>query len=134
MLYLNKEEYMESLGTSEIEQKDLVPLTFETFINLKKGDTVYFVNDCNYFIKAPYVIDYAKWLPAEGFVYKQISFINSVNKRYADSAGHRHSYSDLYVRTSMFQTLLNRQKTRMKRESKYEKKRTKNNKINEKHN
>lgn len=138
MLYLNKEEYMESLGTSEIEQKDLVPLTFETFINLKEGDTVYLVNDWEYFIKVPYIVIYSKFLKSplgccdrhgKRFYYKQILLKREFERKWADSAGS--NYKNLYVRTSMFQILLNRQKTR-KKEKRYGKKHTKNNKVNEK--
>ena len=114
MLLIGKEEFMKELGTSQEEQDDLVHLTFETFKNIRVGDVVYFVNDWNYFIKVPFVVDYAKWFPLEGeytkkgkqIYYKQISFVRDFHKRYADSAGH--TYNNLYVKKSMFNELLER--------------------------
>ena len=118
MLLIGKEEFMKELGTSQEEQDDLVTLTFETFRNLQVGDIVYFVDDWEYFIKVPFVIDYAKWLPVEdrSFYYKQISFIRDGEKRYADST--RRYYRDLYVRSSLYAELLNREKQRKGRKRK----------------
>ena len=121
MLLLGKEEYMAELGTSAEEQKDLKELTFETFINLKVGDTVFWVNDWTYFIKAPFIVDYSKWLKSpdgvytrdfKSFYYKQVSFVRDTQKRYADSASH--NYRDLYVTSKFFKELLERQKQRKK--------------------
>lgn len=117
MLLIGKEEFMKELGTSEEEQNDLILLTFDAFRNLRVGDVVYFVDDWDYFIKVPFVVDYAKWLPSpEGvfdrngktFFYKQISFVRDNIKRYADSVSY--NYRDLYVRKSLFEELLNRKK------------------------
>ncbi len=118
MLLLSKEEYMEEKGTSQEEQDDLIALTFETFRNLQVGDIVYLVDDWNYFIKVPFVIDYAKWLPFDdrSSFYKQISFIRDGKKRYSDSASR--NYTDLYVRSSFFAELLNREKQRKGRKRK----------------
>lgn len=125
MLLLSKEEYMEELGTSQEEQDDLIALTFETFRNLQVGDIVYFVDDWDYFIKVSFVIDYAKWLPSpegcytnkgKSFFYKQISFTRDSEKRYSDSASR--NYTDLYVRSSFFAELLNREKQRKGRKRK----------------
>ena len=125
MLLIGKEEFMKELGTSQEEQDDLVTLTFETFRNLQVGDIVYFVDDWDYFIKVPFVIDYAKWLPSgEGvytskgkcFFYKQISFIRDGEKRYADSTSR--NYRNLYVRSLLFAELLNREKQRKERKRK----------------
>ena len=69
MLLIGKEEFMQELGTSQEEQDDLVPLTFDTFRNLQVGDVVYLVDDWDYFIKVPFVVDYAKWLPSPEGVY-----------------------------------------------------------------
>lgn len=121
MLLIGKEDFMKECGTSQEEQDDLIPLTFDTFRNLQVGDVVYLVNDCNYFIKVPFVVDYAKWLPSEGlytskwegFFYKQISCKRDSFKRYADSAGR--NYTDLYVRSLFFTELLNREKQRKER-------------------
>ena len=122
MMRLSKDEYMLELGTSEKEQNDLKELTFETFINLQIGDTVFFVNDCYYFIKVPYKVVYAKWLPfneglytnsGKKFVYKQITLKREDIKRYADSASH--NYRNLYVKSSLFNELLNRENLRKKR-------------------
>lgn len=118
MLLISKEEFMKELGTSEEEQNDLVALTFDTFRNLRVGDVVYSVDDWDYFIKVPYVIDYAKWLPSPKYVfdrngkkffYKQVSFIRGGDKLYADSASH--NYKRLYVRKSLFAELLCRGKS-----------------------
>lgn len=116
MLLIGKEEFMKKLGTSQEEQDDLVNLTFETFKNIRVGDVVYFVNDWDYFIKVPFVVDYAKWLPLEceytkkgkQIYYKQISFVRDDDKRYADSASY--NYSDLFVRKAFFNELLQRGK------------------------
>ena len=117
MLLIGKEEFMKELGTSQEEQDDLVNLTFETFKNIRVGDVIYFVNDWDYFIKVPFVVDYAKWRPSpEGvytnkgkkFYYKQISFVRDDDKRYADSASY--NYSDLFVRKAFFNELLQRGK------------------------
>lgn len=124
MLLISKEEFMKELNTSEEEQNDLIPLTFETFINLQVGDIVYIVGDWSYFVKVPYVIDYAKWLSSEGaytskgegFFYKQISCKRDSFKRYADSAGR--NYTNLYVRSLLFEILLNREKQRKRRKRK----------------
>lgn len=121
MLLLGKEEYMAKLGTSAEEQKDLKELTFETFINLKVGDTVFWVNDWTYFIKAPFIVDYSKWLKSpdgvytrdfKSFYYKQVSFVRDTEKRYADSVSH--NYRNLYVTSKFFKELLERQKQRKK--------------------
>ena len=119
MLLIGKEEFMKELGTSQEEQDDLIVLTFETFRNLRVGDVVYFVDDWDYFIKVPFVIDYAKWLPSpEGdydrrgkrFFYKQISFVRSFKKRYSDSVSR--NYRDLYVRSALYLELLRREDLR----------------------
>ena len=117
MLLIGKEEFMKELGTSQEEQDDLVHLTFETFKNIRVGDVIYFVNDWEYFIKVPFVVDYAKWRPSpEGvytnkgkkFYYKQISFVRDDDKRYAHSDGY--NYSNLFVRKALFNELLQRGK------------------------
>ncbi len=115
MLLISKEEFMKECGISEEEQNDLVPLTFDTFRNLQVGDVVYLVDDWDYFIKVPYHINFAKWLPSpdgcfdrkgKTFFYKQISFVRNKDKRYADSASH--NYRNLYVRKMLFEELLKR--------------------------
>lgn len=125
MLLISKEEFMKELGTSQEEQDDLVPLTFDTFRNLQVGDVVYLVDDWDYFIKVPFVIDYAEWLPSpegvytskgKSFFYKQISFKRNFDKRYADSAGR--NYANLYVRSSLYVELLNIEKQRKVRRMK----------------
>ena len=125
MLLIGKEEFMKELGTSQEEQDDLVSLTFETFRNLQVGDIVYFVDDWDYFIKVPFVIDYAKWLSSgegvytskgKSFYYLQISFVREHHKRYADSASR--NYRNLYVRSLLFAELLNREKQRKGRKRK----------------
>lgn len=125
MLLLSKEEYMEEKGTSQEEQDDLIALTFETFRNLQVGDIVYLVDDWDYFIKVPFVIDYAKWLPSpegmytnkgKSLFYKQISFIRDGEKRYSDSSSR--NYRGLYVRSSLYAELLNREKQRKGRKRK----------------
>ncbi len=119
MMILNREEYMNEVGTTLEEQNDLKELTFETFINLKVGDIVYEVNDFEYFIKVPFKVVYSKWLKSpdgvfkknyESFYYKQISFVRGSKKLYADSCSHNYGY--LFVRSSLFSELLDREKQR----------------------
>lgn len=116
MIFISKKDYMKNLGTSEAEQNSLKELDFYTFINLKVGDTVYLVNDYEYFIKVPYVVVYSKWLKSpdgvynrkfKSFYYKQICFVRGFDKRYSDSAGH--NYKRLYVKNSLYKELLSRE-------------------------
>ncbi len=123
MMKLSREEYMNVVGTTQEEQNDLKELTFETFINLKVGDIVYEVNDLNYFIKVPFKVTYSKWLKSpdgvfkkdcKPFYYKQISFVRGSKKLYADSCSHNY-HRGLYVRSSLFSELLDREKQRKNR-------------------
>ncbi len=120
MMRLSREEYMNEVGTTQEEQNDLKELTFETFINLKVGDIVYDVNDWDYFIKVPFKVTYSKWLKSpdgvykrnyESFYYKQISFVRGSKKLYADSCSHNY-HRGLYVRSSLFNELLDREQQR----------------------
>ena len=120
MMKLSREEYMYKVGTSQVEQNDLKELTFETFINLRVGDIVYEVNDWDYFIKVPFRVTCSKWLKSSDgvfkkdckpFYYKQISFVRGSKKLYADSCSYNF-YRGLYVRSSLFNELLDREKQR----------------------
>lgn len=119
MFGISKEEYMKREGTSQEEQDSLIPITFDIFRYLKVGDRIYKVCDWTYFIKLPFEIDYAKWLPSppgcytskgKTFVYKQISFVRNENKLYADSAGH--NYRDLYIHSSLLKEIENRKRNK----------------------
>lgn len=120
MMKLSREEYMNKVGTTQEEQNDLKELTFETFINLKVGDIVYDVNEWDYFIKVPFKVTYSKWLKSPDgvfkkdcklFYYKQISFVRGSKKLYADSCSYNY-LRGLYVRSSLFSELLDREKQR----------------------
>lgn len=122
MLIYNKEQYMKILGTNQKEQNSLIPITFNIFIHLEKGDTIYKTYDWEYFIKVPYIINYCKWLFSNDilnhygkqFYYKQISFTNKLDifEYYADSAGH--NYKDLYIHKDLLSIINNRIKQKKK--------------------
>ena len=118
MFKITKEEYMKQEGTSQEEQDNLVPVTFEIFKQLKVGDVVYHVEDWDYFVKLAFTIDYAKWLPSppgcftskgKSFVYKQISFVRDGKKLYCDSCGHNYRTS-LYIHKSLLKEIKRREK------------------------